>query len=323
MAAMRWRRLGRLFDPREHALPAGCREYAQSPQALVFDDFVRVYFSTRSVDPANGKFLSRVCYADFDRGLRTLRGVSAHEVLPLGGLGTFDEHGIFPFSVTRDGERVLAFTTGWSRRVSVSVETGIGLATSRDGGERFERVGTGPVLGASLHQPCLVADGFVRRIEGRLRMWYIFGTGWRAGAPDAAPDRTYKIGQAVSDDGIDWVRESAPIVADRLGPDECQALPSVFAVGSRYHMVFCYRESFDFRNHAGRGYRIGHAWSDDLVRWSRDDDAMPLAGGSGDWDGAMQCYPNVVEIDGRVLMLYNGDAFGRHGFGVAELETVR
>ena len=38
-------------------------------------------------------------------------------------------------------------------------------------------------------------------------MWYIFGTGWKRFAPDAAPDRIYKIGHAVSTDGIEWVKE--------------------------------------------------------------------------------------------------------------------
>ena len=44
---MMWEKLGKIFDPTEHKLANGCREFAQSPQALVFDDFVRIYFSTR------------------------------------------------------------------------------------------------------------------------------------------------------------------------------------------------------------------------------------------------------------------------------------
>ena len=34
----------------------------------------------------------------------------------------------------------------------------------------------------------------------------------------------------------------------------------------------------------------------------------------------MLCYPNVFECDGNVYLLYNGNEFGRHGFGVAVLE---
>jgi sucrose-6-phosphate hydrolase SacC (GH32 family) len=153
-------------------------------------------------------------------------------------------------------------------------------------------------------------------------MWYIFGTGWRRFAADGPPDRTYKIGHAVSQDGVNWVKEEAKqIIADRLGPDESQALPSVIEIDGVYHMVFCYRQSFDFRANRDRGYRIGHACSRDLREWTRDDDMIPLDSAPGEWDGDMQCYPHVFACQGRIYLLYNGNQFGRHGFGLAVLES--
>lgn len=319
---MKWRKIGLIFDPTQFTLPNGCEEFAQSPQALVFDDFVRIYFSTRAIDPVNGKYLSHVAFVDMTKDLRQVIGVSEKQVIPLGGLGCFDEHGIFPMNVVRHGDVVYGYTCGWNRRVSVSVDTAIGLAISRDGGTTFQRFGDGPVLAASVHEPCLVGDGFVAIIEGVFHMWYIFGTGWRRFAPDAAPDRTYKIGHATSANGITWVKEEArQIIPDVLGPDESQALPTVIRIGNRYHMFFCYRESFDFRTTKGRGYRIGHAVSDDLITWQRDDADLSLGGTPGAWDSDMQCYPHVFACDGHVYLLYNGNEFGRHGFGLAVLES--
>lgn len=316
---MKWIKHGKIFDPAEYALPNGCAQFAQSPQALVFDDFVRIYFSTRAVD-ANGKFLSHVAFVDMKKNLRDVIRVADQPVIQLGGLGCFDEHGIFPMSVMRHGDAIYGYTCGWNRRVSVSVDTAIGLAISCDGGLTFQRIGDGPVLASSLHEPCLVGDGFVKVIDGVFHMWYIFGTGWKRYAPDAAPDRTYKIGHATSKDGIEWVKEEARrIIPDRLGPDESQALPTVICIDGRHHMFFCYRESFDFRKAKGRGYRIGHAWSVDLANWSRDDDHPLLEGTPGEWDSDMQCYPHVFECDGKVYLLYNGNEFGRYGFGLAEL----
>lgn len=317
---MRWIRLGKIFDPTDHRLPEGCSQFAQSPQALVFDDFVRIYFSTRAID-TNGKFLSHIAYVDMRKNLRDFIGVSDHTVIPLGGLGCFDEHGIFPMNVLRVDDAVWGYTCGWNRRVSVSVDTAIGLAISRDQGSTFQRFGDGPVLAQSLHEPCLVGDGFVKRIGDTFHMWYIFGTGWKRYAPGAAPDRTYKIGHATSHDGIQWRKEEARrIIPDRLGTEESQALPTVTAIGNRYHMFFCYRQSFDFRANPERGYRIGHAWSDDLANWTRDDDDPYLETVTGAWDSDMQCYPHVFEYDDRIYLLYNGNQFGRHGFGLAMLE---
>lgn len=316
---MKWIKHGKIFDPTEHRLPDGCVQFAQSPQALVFDDFVRIYFSTRVVD-ASGKYLSHIAFVDMKKNLREVIRVADQTVIPLGGLGCFDEHGIFPMSVMRHGDVVYGYTCGWNRRVSVSVDTAIGLAISRDGGLSFQRIGDGPVLAASLHEPCLVGDGFVKVVDGVFHMWYIFGTGWKKYAPDAAPDRTYKIGHATSKEGMEWVKEEARrIIPDQLGPDESQALPTVIRIDGRYHMFFCYRESFDFRKAKGRGYRIGHAWSDDLAKWTRDDSHPLLEGTPGEWDSDMQCYPHVFECDDKVYLLYNGNEFGRHGFGLAEL----
>jgi len=317
---MQWIKLGKIFDPTQHQLINNCVEFAQSPQALVFDDFVRIYFSTRSVDPKNRKYFSHIAFVDMNKNLRDVIRVSDRTVIPLGDLGTFDEHGIFPMNVIRHNGKIYGYTCGWNRRVSVSVDTGIGLAISDDDGLTFQRKGTGPILAASLHEPCLVGDGFVKFLNGEFHMWYIFGTGWKRYASDSAPDRTYKIGHATSADGIEWVKEEAKqIIPDRIGPDESQALPTVIQIGTRYHMFFCFRESFDFRKSQGRGYRIGHAWSDDLLNWTRDDERPTLEGTAGGWDSDMQCYPHVFECDGKVYLLYNGNEFGRHGFGLAEL----
>ena len=220
----------------------------------------------------------------------------------------------------RHGDLVYGYTCGWNRRVSVSVDTAVGLAISHDQGKTFQRTGTGPVLAASLHEPCLVGDGFVKVIDQVFHMWYIFGTGWKKFEDNKAPDRTYKIGHAVSADGIHWTKEEArQIISDQLGPDESQALPTVITIGKRHHMFFCFRQSFDFRTANGRGYRIGHAWSDDLHNWTRDDDNPSLSVKPGEWDSDMQCYPHVFECDGKVYLLYNGNEFGRHGFGLARL----
>ena len=319
---MKWTKLGKIFDPTQHQLPNGCVQFAQSPQALVFEDFVRIYFSTRAVDPGNGKYLSHIAFVDMRKDLREIIHVSNQTVIPLGELGCFDEHGIFPMNVLRYGNAVYGYTCGWNRRVSVSVDTAIGLAISHDDGKTFKRIGPGPVLSASLHEPCLVGDGFVKVINDVFHMWYIFGTGWKRFSAEAPPDRTYKIGHAVSSDGIHWRKEEArQIIIDRLGPDESQALPSVIQIDNIFHMFFCYRQSFDFRNNKSRGYRIGHAYSADLLNWTRDDENPLLEPSPGEWDSDMLCYPHVFECDSKVYLLYNGNKFGRHGFGLAVLET--
>ena len=317
---MKWKKLGKIFDPTEHRLSNNCFEFAQSPQTLVLEDRVRVYFSTRERDIV-GKYLSHVAYADFSCDMSRLLGISSHTVLPLGGLGSFDEHGIFPINVLKDGDRILAYTTGWNRKISVSADASIGLAVSHDMGQTFERYGTGPLLTASLNEPFLVADAFVNRFLDKYHMWYIYGTKWQKFSETEPPDRVYKIAHATSSDAINWQRDGRQIISDQLNADECQALPTVIYTGDIYHMYFCYRQAHGFRKESTRAYRIGYAFSTDLESWIRNDSLAGLDFSDNGWDSQMQCYPHVFESDGKVYMLYNGNEFGRYGFGLAALEN--
>ena len=320
---MNWIKLGKIFDPLEHKLSDDFVGYAQSPQTIVFDDYVRIYFSTRKND-GNGKFISHIQYVDYSTDMKQLIRTSAHAVFGPGKLGCFDEHGIFPMNVLKHENKILAYSNGWTRRVSVSVETGIGYAESTDGGETFHRIGDGPVMSATLNEPVLVGDPFVKFINGTFHMWYLFGLGWKKYADDSPPDRIYKIGYATSSDGINWSKEEGKqIIADKLNEDECQALPTVIFFKKRYHMFFCYRSFFDFRANKNNAYRLGYAYSDNLKTWIRDDEQVGIDVSAEGWDSEMQCYPHVFEVNGDVYLLYNGNSFGKHGFGLAKLEETK
>jgi hypothetical protein len=315
---MKWEKSGKIFDPAEHQTVGDPFEFAQSPQALGFPGFIRIYYSARKRSE-NGKYLSHVRFADFDQDLRQVINVSRAPVIELGKLGCFDEHGIFPMNVLRYKDKIYAYTCGWTRRVSVSVDTGIGLAVSHDQGLTFKKHGDGPVLTSSLDEPFLVGDPFVAVYDGVFHMWYIYGTEWKHFDQNGSPDRIYKIGHAVSPDGISWRKDGKRIITDKYD-DESQALPTVIKHREKYHMFFCYRQSYDFRKNRDRGYRIGYACSDDMTKWLRDDQNAGIDVTEGSWDSDMMCYPHVFEDEGKVFLLYNGNEFGRHGFGLARLK---
>jgi|APSaa5957512622_1039677.scaffolds.fasta_scaffold50036_2 hypothetical protein len=318
---MKWKKLGRIFNPIEHKLPNNCVEFAQSPQTLVFDDFVRVFFSTRERDET-GKYLSHIAFADFDDDFKQIINISTDTILRLGNLGCFDEHGIFPLNILRDKAKVLGYIGGWSRRVAVSVETAIGLAISDNDGLSFERIGEGPILSASLNEPFLVGDPFVQIYDGVYHMWYIYGVKWKQYLGNDTPERIYKIAHAISTDGVSWVKEGGQIIADRLNSDECQALPTVVKFNDNYHMFFGYRQADGFRKNRNRGYRIGYAFSNDLKTWHRNDNDVGISVSEDGWDADMLCYPHVFQHKDKVYMLYNGNEFGRFGFGLAVLENT-
>ena len=63
---MKWGKLGKIFDPLAHELFDDYIGYAQSPQVLIFNDFIRIYFSIRK-QSENGKFISHIQYVDMNK----------------------------------------------------------------------------------------------------------------------------------------------------------------------------------------------------------------------------------------------------------------
>lgn len=316
---IKWKKIGQIFNFDKSPFKERFVSHAQSPQAIVFKNFVRIYFSTRKKD-INGKFLSYVQYVDFNKNFSKIINYSKNEVVKLGKLGCFDEHGIFPFSPLLYKNKFFAYTNGWTRRTSVDIDSSIGFTFSKDNGNTFKKNGDGPILTASLFEPFLIGDPFVRVFDNKYYMFYIFGDRWLQSKESQIPERVYKIGYAISNDGINWQKMNRKIINDKLNKDECQALPTVIKIKNLYHMFFCYREAIDFRKNRKNGYKIGYAYSNNLKEWIRDDNACKIKASNNDWDSDMQCYPNVFKCNNQIYLLYNGNEFGKNGFGLAVLE---
>ena len=315
----RWKKLGKIFDPRDLTHDSWMKEFAQSPSALVGDTTVRVFFCSRPAPSADGQFISHITFIDLDRHdlLRIVR-ICERPVLELGGYGTFDEFGTYPVSVIRHGNEIRAYYAGWTRCESVPFNAAIGLAVSRDGGETFQRAGEGPVLSYTPDEPFLLGSPRVRQFGSNWQLWYVSGKDWKM--VDGKPEPLYKIRMATSDDGLHWVRVGRDLIVDKLGAHECQACPDVSFRNGHYHMFFSYRY---MRNYKGRegGYRIGYASSSDMLHWKREDERVEIKLSESGWDSEMVNYPNLFELDGSTYMLYQGNGMGRAGFGLAVLES--
>src|SRR6185295_5685810 len=163
----KWEKLGKVFTPQEVVGRSWLKEFAQAPATLVFDDFLRVYFSCRPLADQNGQYVSFSAYVDLDRAnLFSVKHISEQPILTLGGLGEFDEFGTYPVSVIRNSDEVRAYYAGWTRCESVPFNVAIGMASSRDGGRTFARLGNGPVLSYSPDEPFVLSGPKIRGFNG-------------------------------------------------------------------------------------------------------------------------------------------------------------
>ncbi len=317
----KWVKQGRIFNPAEITNRAWMNEFAQAPSTLLFDDFVRVYFSCRPPADKNGQYVSYSGFVDLDRKyLHNIIRVSEEPILRLGELGNFDEFGTYPVSVARHENEVRAYYGGWTRCESVPFNVAIGLGISQDDGVTFEKMGSGPILSYSLNEPFVISGPKIRRFNDQWYLFYIAGKKWIMA--DGRPEPVYKIRMAVSDDGIQWQKLDKDLVETKIEADEAQASPDVFFHEGKYHMFFCYRYSTNYRGKKN-GYRIGYASSYDLENWTRDDTRAGIDISEDGWDAEMISYPHVFKMDNDIYMLYLGNQVGRFGFGLAKLENYQ
>jgi predicted GH43/DUF377 family glycosyl hydrolase len=259
---------------------------------------VRIYFSGR-----NDSNQSHIGWALID--LDSLRVVecSAEPVLKPGPLGCFDDNGVTPSCVLHDNGETLLYYIGWNPGSTVRMHLFGGLAISHDQGQTFERWSNAPIIERTRVNPYLNTAPFVLKDGNRWRMYYVGGTGWvHRDLP------RYNIQIAESVDGRHWTREGQTAIPLANKSENALARPFVLKEDGVYKMWFA---------HKGAVYRMGYAESIDGLHWERDDAFGALDVTADQFDSEMVEYFAVVQHEGQKIMFYNGNDYGRNGFGVA------
>ncbi len=314
-----WKKCGVVFNPSEVLQrPEWMFEFAQAPNTLIYSDYVRVFFSCRGKADRHGRTISYCAYADLSRNnLKNVLRISQSPLIPLGEIGHFDEFGTYVFTPIRHLDKIYAYYAGVTRCDSVPTNTAIGLAISSNNGNVFEKFGKGPVLSFTPNEPFIISSPKIRKFNDEFYLFYISGKEWLVDGYRVEP--VYRIRMAKSHDGINWVKYNKDLIPEKKFR-EAQASPDVMYMNGTYHMFFCYRDATDYRKNKKNSYRIGYAQSSDLLDWSRNDAiaGIDVSSSPEDFDSEMVAYPHLFALEGKIFMLYIGNEFGRHGFGLAE-----
>jgi len=280
------------------------------------DNLYHIFFSSRN---KNGKSLPYYIASEVNNGNIKIQGAPVGPILDLGELGTFDDSGIMPTCLLRKDGKIYLYYIGWNPQVTVSYRLAIGLAISTDNGKTFSRYSKGPVCDRSLEEPFFNTAPFVMVEKDLWRMWYISCTHWQM--INNYPEPSYHVKYAESADGIHWKKDGV-ICLDYDDRAEALGRPCVVKQGGQYHMFFSYRKVRDYRSMAGEGYQIGLALSENGVNWQKKYDETGIALSPTGWDDKMMEYCHVFEHQGKFYMLYNGNDFGKEGFGYAVTDKL-
>lgn len=306
----KWQKQALIFKPDNHF--PWMSSHAQVPTVLVLEDRFRVYFATRDTSS-----ISHIACIDVDinEPQRILK-VYDQPSLTVGPLGAFDEDGVVPSCVLRQGNEVWLYYNGWNKKVTTPYHNAIGVAVSTDEGKTFTRRFEGPVIDRTPLEPYMHVSPSVIKHNNEYKMWYVSGTKWITVNNKHEP--VYVLRYASSIDGIHWNRNGGSCIPQQYD-QEAIATPSVLFEDNTYKMWYCYRDSVDFRDGIG-SYRMGYAESKDGMEWERKDDLVGINYSAEGWDATMQCYPYVVKHKDKHYMFYSGNGFGKEGIGYAVLE---
>jgi predicted GH43/DUF377 family glycosyl hydrolase len=301
--ARRWRKLGLVFCP-DGSVP-WMRTHAAVPTAEhIGGDQYRIYFSSRDI---TNKSFTGFVVVDITKPNVILQ-TSEEPVLSPGALGEFDDSGAMVTWIAKHGDVRYLYYIGWNLGVTVPFRNSIGLSTSGQNGP-FKRYAPGPILDRSTTEPHFCASCCVIPTVDIWHMWYLSCVGWEM--RDGKVEHKYHIKYASSKDGIHWDR-TGQVAIDFLNSEEYAiSRPTVMLDNDVWKMWFSCR---------GDTYRIGYAESTDGQAWTRMDDKAGIDVSDTGWDSEMIEYPFVFDHDGKRYMLYNGNNYGKTGFGLAVLE---
>jgi hypothetical protein len=304
---MNWIKEKNIFSPDKNFY--WMQNHAANPVAVIqSDDVFRIYFTCRDSESRSHIGFVDVDFSDSYKVIN----ISTDPVIAPGELGMFDDSGVaMGYYILIDNIPHIYYL-GWNLKVTVPWLNTIGLAKQNLRTGKFDKVSRAPVMDRSNEDPFSISYPSILVENGLYRMWYGSNLKWGK----QQHEMNHVIKYAESFDGVNWDRKNIIAINNIHEGEYALSKPFVIKDGGSYTMWYSYRA-----NKTIETYRIGYAKSDDGITWKRDDENVGINVSKTGWDSEMICYPSVLNYKGNMYMLYNGNGYGRTGFGIAKLEV--
>ncbi len=303
---MTWKKIKHIFEPNGHY--PWMQTHAANPFAVwQYDDVFRIYFTCR-----NHQNQSYIAFVDVDFGddFKVIN-IAEKPVIEPGDIGMFDDSGVAMGYYIKMNNIPYIYYLGWNLKVTVPWLNTIGLAKYNSVTEKFEKVSNAPIMDRSHEDPFSISYPCILFENGIYKMWYGSNLKWG----NLQHEMNHVIKYAESLDGIHWNRKNV-ISVNLMHPNEyALSKPIVIKHNDKYLMWYSFRG-----NHNINTYRIGFADSVDGISWERKDNIVGIDVSKNGWDSEMICYPFVFNHGQSIYMLYNGNGYGKTGFGIAILK---
>lgn len=300
---MEWIKKGQVFKiGKKHEK---LNSHASNPLAVHLQgDVFRVFFSSRDVNNR-----SSVGYVDMDIVKSSIINECQLPVLEYGTKDSYYSHGISIGNLYLgcDNENYILFM-GWQVRDNQHWRGDIGRIKLIDKQEMIVDT-KGVFMTTDEEDQVSLSYPFVIKHEGIYKMWYGSTKDWSS----ENGEMVHVIKYATSKDGESWQKHGVAIPY-QIGVAQAFSKPSVIIDDKGYHMWYSYRSG------TGTTYRVGYSFSKDGLTWVNKLDETGIDVSLNGWDSNMICYPFVFDHKGERYMLYNGNDYGKEGFGLAVMK---
>jgi hypothetical protein len=300
-----WQKLGSLYCPGKSGRHPKLISHAANPLPVIIEeDVYRVFYCGR--DAENRSSIGAV---DIDILRGTIIKEHREPFFEHGPEGSFYADGVSIGNCYEvDGVNYLLFMA-WQNPADEHWRGDIGrLVVKPD--LTLDLESENPFIGSDPVDPISLAYPWVMKTENvEYGMWYPSVRTWDAGNREML----CVINYASSKDGHHWTREGLAIPYE-LGKAQAFSRPTVVS-----DSVNSYAMWFSYRSGNGQAYRIGYAMSSDGRNWELALEDAGIDVSTSGWDSEMIEYPFVFDHKGQRYMMYNGNDYGRTGFGLAVL----
>ena len=307
-----WKKHGLIFNSNRNF--DWSRSHAQVP---VIDNELekcwRIYYSSR-----NDQGQSNISFIEVEKGNpKNILYSHTKTILDFGINGTFDDCGLMPTCIITINNLKYLYYIGWTIKQTVPYQNSIGLAISKDNGKTFHKKYLGPILGVDKFDPYFTGTFFVFKENDNYLGYYLSCIDWKS--INGRMEPFYDIKLATSKDGINWIKSGTTAI-NLIEGEGGIASASIIKEDNRYKMWYSVRAGTDYRKNKNNSYKIGYAESDDGKVWSRMTNEETIKTSLEGWDSEMVAYPYVIKYNNKLFAFYNGNGFGKTGFGYATKE---
>lgn len=227
--------------------------------------------------------------------------------------GQFDQDGMTPLCVAKINHGVRLYYAGWQvdDDPNIRYRLFIGALHGDFAANNFKKISSKPLIGPRSKDEHIRTGAFILPTPTGYHCWLATQKGMHGNNKKAVP--SYDLEYLWSKDGLNWPDAQQTVFVHQPGKVTGYGRSAIWLNNSQM-----FEGLFPVRNWDGSYTDILYSTSEDGVKWA------PLSRDGMAFCAEMTCdgqksvsFPSIIHQDGRKLMFYNGNDFGREGLRLA------